>query len=83
MKERNDTDWIVSIEDEGIGIDPEEQEQIFEVFQRGHSHSDGNGTGIGLALCERIIERHSGEIWVDSELDEGSTFSFILPAADT
>ncbi|WP_306055544.1 ATP-binding protein [Natronococcus wangiae] len=81
--ERNGTDWIVSIEDEGIGIDPEEQKQIFEVFQRGHSRSDGNGTGIGLALCDRIIERHGGEIWVDSELDEGSTFSFILPAADT
>lgn len=78
--ERNGTDWIVSIEDEGIGIGPEEQEQIFEVFQRGHSHSDGSGTGIGLAICERIIERHGGEIWVESELDEGSTFSFTLSA---
>nr|WP_241431342.1 ATP-binding protein [Natronococcus amylolyticus] len=78
--ERNGTDWVISIEDEGIGIGSEEQEQIFEVFQRGHSHSDGNGTGIGLAICERIIERHGGEIWVESELDEGSTFSFTLPA---
>jgi PAS domain S-box-containing protein len=77
--ERNGPDWIVSIKDEGIGISPEEQEQIFEVFQRGHSHSDGSGTGIGLAICERIIERHGGEIWVESELDKGSTFSFTLP----
>ncbi|OIB56544.1 hypothetical protein BBD46_18010 [Natrialba sp. SSL1] len=79
--ERNGTDWIVSIEDEGIGINPEEQEQIFEVFQRGQSRSDGDGTGIGLALCERIIERHGGDIWVESEPGEGSTFSFTLPSS--
>ncbi|OIB57340.1 hypothetical protein BBD46_02320 [Natrialba sp. SSL1] len=79
--ERNGTDWIVSIEDDGIGINPEEQEQIFEVFQRGQSRSDGDGTGIGLALCERIIERHGGDIWVESEPGEGSTFSFTLPSS--
>ncbi|MXV61904.1 GAF domain-containing protein [Natronorubrum sp. JWXQ-INN-674] len=79
--ERNGSDWIISVEDEGTGIDPQEQEQIFEVFQRGHSHSDGSGTGIGLALCERIIERHGSEIWVESEPDEGATFSFALPAS--
>ncbi|WP_339105989.1 ATP-binding protein [Haloterrigena salinisoli] len=81
--ERNGTDWIVSVEDEGIGINPEQQEQIFEVFQRGHSRSEGNGTGIGLALCERIIERHGGDIWVESEPGEGSTFSFLLPASSS
>jgi len=81
--ERNGTDWIVSVEDEGIGINPEQQEEIFEVFQRGHSRSEGNGTGIGLALCERIIERHGGDIWVESEPGEGSTFSFTLSASSS
>ena len=78
----NGSDWIVSIEDAGIGIDPADQERIFEVFQRAHDRREGDGTGIGLALCERIIERHGGDIWVDSTPGEGSTFSFSVPAAD-
>ncbi|MCU4743747.1 PAS domain S-box protein [Natronoglomus mannanivorans] len=76
--ERTGTEWTISVTDEGVGIDPVDQERIFEVFQR--VHSDDSGTGIGLALCERIVERHDGEIWVDSEPGEGTTFSVTLPA---
>ncbi|ELY66224.1 PAS domain S-box protein [Natronococcus jeotgali] len=80
--ERRESEWVVSVSDDGIGIEPEERDQIFEMFQRLHSREDHDGAGIGLALCERIVERHGGEIWVDSEPDEGSTFSFTLPAVD-
>ncbi|TYL37782.1 PAS domain-containing sensor histidine kinase [Natronococcus pandeyae] len=73
--------WVVSVRDGGIGIHPDDADRIFEVFQRLHSHEDHDGTGIGLALCKRIVERHDGEIWVDSEPGEGTTFSFRLPAA--
>ncbi|WP_455449945.1 ATP-binding protein [Natrinema thermotolerans] len=78
--ERAGRDWVVSISDEGMGIDPDDQAAVFEVFQRLHGPHEHAGTGIGLALCERIIERHDGEIWVDSEPGDGSTFSFTLPA---
>ncbi|WP_436344192.1 PAS domain S-box protein [Natronorubrum sp. FCH18a] len=80
--ERRDRKWIVSVRDEGIGIDPEDQERVFEVFQRLHSRGEHSGTGIGLALCQRIIERHGGDIWVDAEPGAGSTFSFTLPVAE-
>lgn len=79
---RNGTKWEVSVTDNGIGINPDDQERIFEVFQRLHSREEHPGTGIGLALCERIIERHGGEIRVESTSGEGSTFSFTLPAVE-
>ncbi|NHN47998.1 PAS domain S-box protein [Halostella sp. JP-L12] len=79
--ERNDGQWVVSVSDEGIGIDPADADRVFEVFQSLHVDDEHTGTGIGLALCERIVERHGGEIWVDSEPGEGATFSFTLPAA--
>ncbi|NGM69002.1 PAS domain S-box protein [Natronolimnobius sp. AArcel1] len=80
--ERNGDWWTISVRDEGIGIDPDNQERIFEVFERLHSRDQHEGTGIGLALCRRIIERHGGDIRVDSERGEGTTFSFTLPAVD-
>ncbi len=80
--ERRDGEWVVSVSDEGIGIDPEDQERIFEVFQRLHGPEEHEGTGLGLAICERIVDRHGGEISVDSEPGEGTTFSFPLPPAE-
>ena len=80
--ERDGDDWVISVRDEGIGIDPDHSDLIFQVFQRLHSPADHDGMGIGLALCERIVERHGGDIWVDSEPGEGATFYFTLPAAD-
>lgn len=77
---RDDSMWEVSVHDEGIGLEPEKTENVFKVFTRLHSKEDYPGTGIGLALCDRIIERHGGEIWVESEPGEGSTFSFTVPA---
>ena len=74
--------YEISVRDEGIGIDPDDQEQIFEVFERLHSREEYDGTGIGLALCQRIVERHGGRMRVDSEPGEGSTFSFMLPEVD-
>ncbi|MFC7231003.1 PAS domain-containing protein [Saliphagus sp. GCM10025308] len=79
---REGSKWRISVRDEGIGIDPTDTDRVFEVFQRLHSHEEHDGTGIGLALCKRIVERHGGEIRVESESGEGATFSFTLPAAD-
>ncbi|ADB61805.1 multi-sensor signal transduction histidine kinase [Haloterrigena turkmenica DSM 5511] len=76
-----DDAWEISVSDDGIGIDSEYSDQIFDVFQSYHEGEGYNGTGIGLAICERIIERHGGEIRVTSEPGEGSTFTFTLPAA--
>ena len=78
--ERDGDAWVVSVADDGVGIDPAEQDRIFEVFQRLHTYEEHAGTGIGLALCKRIVERHGGDIRVDSEPGAGSTFLVSLPS---
>ncbi|MDF1813417.1 MAG: ATP-binding protein [Verrucomicrobiales bacterium] len=78
---RKDTFWIISISDNGIGIDGEHHERIFEIFKRLHNQKEYPGTGIGLAVCRRIVTRHNGTIWLESEPGKGSTFHFSIPVA--
>lgn len=79
--ERSGSDWRISVRDNGIGMDPDHAERIFEPFQRLHGEEDYPGTGIGLAVCERIVNQLGGRIWVTSRPGEGSVFHFTLPAA--
>jgi light-regulated signal transduction histidine kinase (bacteriophytochrome) len=72
--------WRISIHDNGIGIAPQYAQQVFGIFKRLHTSDQYSGTGIGLAICQRIVHRYGGRIWVESEGEgQGSTFSFTLP----
>jgi signal transduction histidine kinase len=72
--------WLIAIRDNGIGIPPEKRDRIFEVFHRLHSSEEYPGHGIGLTTCQKIVRRHGGQIWIESQLGEGTTFFFTIPS---
>lgn len=79
--EKGPAEWVFSVSDRGIGIDPVDRERIFRIFERAHPDPSCPGTGIGLAICRKIVESRGGKIWVESEPGRGATFRFTIPRA--
>ncbi|HEX3013906.1 MAG TPA: ATP-binding protein, partial [Methanobacterium sp.] len=77
--DEENSEYIFTVSDNGIGIEKEYKDKIFEVFKRLHAMGKYEGTGIGLSVVKRIIEQYNGRIWLESELGEGSTFYFTIP----
>ena len=77
--EQRDLDWLFQVRDNGIGIAPEYTEKVFGIFKRLHGRAEHPGNGMGLAICRKILNRHGGRIWGESEVGKGSTFFFALP----
>ena len=81
--ERDGKEWRINVRDNGIGIEAEFADKVFVIFQRLHARDAYEGTGIGLAIVKKIVEYHGGRIWLDLDVDEGTSINFTLPAVVT